>query len=91
MGALVVSHRALGLGLEDAIDAEHRQRKAGIDERLLDFLDCRPTTSKSQQALVIETSLQHRITGEARRLKVVTVADCALEHDRAAGLPTSNP
>ena len=91
MGALVVSHRAFGIELKDAIDAKHRQRKAGINEGLLDLLDCRPATSKSQEALVVETSLQHRVTGEARRLKVVTVADCALEHDRAARLHTSSP
>ena len=85
MRALVVSHRALGLGLEDAIDSKLGQRKAGVNESLLDLLDRRPATSKPHKALVVEARLKHKVTGEARRLQVVTVANRALEHDRTAG------
>lgn len=90
MRSLEVSHRGSGLGLKDAIDSKHRQRKASINEGLLNLLNCRPSTSKLQKALVVEASLKHRVTGEARRLKVVTVTNCALElrccHASSAGL-----
>jgi hypothetical protein len=76
--ALVVSHCVLGLGPKDAIDSKHGQRKARINESPLDLLDCGPATSTSQKAFVVEASLKHRVTDEARRLQVVAVANRAL-------------
>jgi hypothetical protein len=78
MRSLVVSHRGLGLGFKDAINSKHRQRKAGVNESPLDLLHRRPSTSESQEALIIEAGLKHRVVSEARRLKVVTVTNCAL-------------
>jgi hypothetical protein len=68
----------LGFGPEDAIDSKHGQWKASVDNGLLDLLDCRPATSKSQQTFVVEASFKYRVTGEAHRLQVVTVANRAL-------------
>jgi len=77
---LEVLESRLGLGTKIAIRSEPWQRKARIHESLLDFFDCLSSASNSQRALVVEASLQHRVTGEAHGPKVVTVTNCALEH-----------
>jgi hypothetical protein len=88
--SLKVSHRALGLGFKDPVDPEQRQRKTSVNERLLDLFHCGTSAAKAQEAPVVEAILQHRIAGEARRLKIVPVPNHPLElgrcHTSSAGL-----
>jgi hypothetical protein len=90
MRSLKVSYRGLRLGTKNPINSEHRQRKAGINKSLLNFLDRRSSASKLQKALVVEASLKYNISCETWRLKVVPITNCALEvpccHASSAGL-----
>jgi hypothetical protein len=79
MCALVLSNRRLRLRSKDPIDAELGKWKAGIDERLLNLRHRRPLAAEAKELLVVETRLEHGISGESRRLKVVAVTDSALE------------
>jgi hypothetical protein len=88
MGSLVRSDCTQRLGPENAINSKRGKRESRIHESLLNLGDRTLLVPESEQALVIEASLQHRVTGETRRLKVVTVTNCALEHSWAARFPT---
>jgi len=66
MCSLEVSNCGLGLGLKNTVNSEHRQRKAGINESLLNFLDCQSSASKLQEALVVEAGLKHKLTRKTR-------------------------
>ncbi len=80
MCSLVGSNGSLGLGPKNAIDSECGQGKASRNQRTLNLLNCRPSTSRPQQALAVEASLENRVAGETRRLEVMTITHCC--HDR---------
>jgi len=63
---LVVPHSGLRFGFEKTVDAEERQRKPRIDQGLLKLSDCRPFSSKLQETFIVETSLEHQVSGETR-------------------------
>jgi len=93
--SLVLFNSRVGLVLENAVNPELGQRVfsaitgGSIRKCLLNFFNCFPPTTYSKQILVVVTGLKRQITSKARRLKVVTITDCALNSPGLDEIPAS--